>query len=512
MSKKNWEIDEPLYAIFRQIVEERSGLQLHLTDRHIFESKVVDKIKTRGFRSITEYAEFLRFDRRGESEATFLIDQITNNETYFFREPAHFELLKHYLIPELLKKNVCPIKIWSAGCATGEEPYTIAIIIYELLKFYGDFAYQIIGTDIDMTVLKKAGVARYSRNSFRGVNPDIIRTYFSPVDNEWQLRPEIIQMVDFRHLNLVNGEFPAGDLTQIDIIFYRNVSIYFRPETNQRILVQLYDTLREASYLLPGTTETMQYRSNPFSLRERNSIFFLQKISQPIEPAVDSKAFTAPQNDRLEKAKTTPIRPALMSAVLPKPLPPREIATTTFPSSPASTNSAPKKFTVAPKTDALQQAIEFLNENRFNEAATVLHELLEEKMQEEEAWLLLANIHFNRGNMSQAETFLEKVLMVNDIRPEAFLLLGMIKKNLGDYSEARRVFQKALFLQGSLWVANFHLAEIYRITNEMDKARREYSNALKNSQKKSDANWALYFAGFSQDYMIRICERNLQSL
>lgn len=488
MSETNWELNENQYLILCTLVERHSGLHLQLNDRHIFERKIRDSIQERGYTSFKEYLNVLRYDQKGEHEINRLIDLITNNETYFFREPSHFELLKTHILPELLQKGISPIKIWSAGCATGEEAYTLAIVIKQFQQLHGSFPIRIIATDIDMTALRKAGEARYGQHSFRGVNPSIIRSYFTRNSHGWVLNRDIVNMVDFRHLNQVNGVYPSGDLHDVDVIFFRNVSIYFKPETNLRILSKLYDTLREGGYLFPGVTETMQYRTNPFFLREVGNVFILQKVPQP-----------APAS----KPVPPPIRPRPIES----PVPSEKVQPTTV-----TAKVEMKSDSAHNKALNLQQAIEFLNQSNFMEASAVLNELIEERMAEEDAMLLMAHIQFNRGNVDQARQLIERVLLVNDIRPEAFLLQGMIKKNMGETEEAIRVLQKALFLQGNMWVANYQLAEIYRASGAKEKARREYTNAIKNLQKATDADWALYLGGFSQDYMIRVCQKNLQTL
>ncbi|OQY27416.1 MAG: hypothetical protein B6244_10615 [Candidatus Cloacimonetes bacterium 4572_55] len=496
MSERSYQLDEKLYKIFRGVIEEHSGLHLQLTDRHIFEQKIRRKIESLGFKNLQKYADFLRFDKSGEKEITQLIDLITNNETYFFREIAHFDILRTHVIPELLRKSRKPIKIWSAGCATGEEPYTIAIVLKEFMQLHGKFPYKIIGTDIDMTALKRASQARYSRNSFRGVKKRIIQNYFTPIGNEWQLGEDIVKMADFRHLNQVQGEYPAGDLTHVDIIFFRNVSIYFRPETNKIILSKLHAALTNGGYLFPGTTETLHYRTNPLALREVDSVFFLQKVDKEKDGLVPT-ARTFPQKS---------IRSAYHAL--------SRVSEKKSQTPPELLFSSPTKRKKEAKSEknaySLQQAITYLNENRFQEASVILNELIEEKMDEEDALLLMANLQFNRGNIQQAEELIRKVLFVNDIRAEAFLLLGMIKKNEGNYVEAKHVLQKALFLQANMWVANYHLAEVYRKNGDRENARREYNNALKNLEKAPDIDWGLYFAGFSKNYMIQVCKKNLQ--
>lgn len=483
MFQSPWILTEELYEALRAIIEAHSGLHLNLTDRHLFEKKIGEIAQSRHFSSLKEYIDHLRFDSKGEREIPPLIDQVTNNETYFFREKAHFELLRNDLIPKLTRNNALPIRVWSAGCSTGEEPYTIAIVLKELAEVH-PFAFEIIATDIDITALKRAAKGIFTKNSFRGMDPGIIDRYFTQIGTEWGLDARICQLVDFRHLNQVNGEYPAGDLTHIDIIFYRNVSIYFDPATNQKILHKLYDTLKPGGYLIPGTTETMQYRTNPFTLLESESVFYLQKTITP----------------------TTTYRPFKLAVTKPKTLKPKSILRQKEHELGTATQEKSKKLL------SIKQAVKYLIEHKFDMAADILNGLIEEKMEEEEALVLLANLQFNRGNLESAEEIIERLLMVNDIHPEAFLLLGMIKKSSGDLVHARQHLQKALFLQANMWIANYHLAEIYRSTGKASQARREYSNTLKKIRKEKTDDWELYLAGFSQDYLIRLCEQQIQTL
>lgn len=180
-------------------------------------------------------------------------------ETYFFRDRGQFDLLRFRLLPELIgrRREAKILRLWSAGCASGEEAYSLAMLVDMLLPEREEWDILILGTDIDPAALEKARRGRYGQWSFRLVSAGLQRRYFRREGEEWELDEGIREMARFRALDLIGGDFPDAELRDMDLILCRNVFIYFRPEEVERVAAKMAAALSEGGYLMTGHTELM---------------------------------------------------------------------------------------------------------------------------------------------------------------------------------------------------------------------------------------------------------------
>jgi chemotaxis protein methyltransferase CheR len=203
-----------------------------------------------------------------------LVASIATNETYFFRTPAHFDALKDYLIPELMQekksRGVKTLKIWSAGCSTGEEPYSLAVFLMENFPELLKWELKIVATDIDLDALESAKRGVYRPWSFRGVKKELIRKYWRPLKGEtYLLDHRVRSLVTFCPLNLESDPYPSSTngTNELDIIFCRNVTIYFRPHTIFKIIRRFYAGLNEGGFLVTGAAEYSRETYQEFEAR-----------------------------------------------------------------------------------------------------------------------------------------------------------------------------------------------------------------------------------------------------
>jgi chemotaxis protein methyltransferase CheR len=186
---------------------------------------------------------------------------VTTNKTDFFREPDHFEYLAQKALPELIARTgrERQILVWSAGCSTGEEPYTLAIVMNEFGLNHTGFHFKVLATDISTTVLKKATLGIYSEETVRTIAPELRRKYFmrsrDRSSNQVRVVPELRQLVEFRRLNFKDPDY--GMTEKVDIIFCRNVIIYFDRATQEQILQKLTQHLMPGGYCFVGHSETL---------------------------------------------------------------------------------------------------------------------------------------------------------------------------------------------------------------------------------------------------------------
>ena len=248
----------------KELIYARCGIRMNETKKTMIEGRLQKRLKILGLQSFSLYCEYL-FSRQGfDEETVFMINEITTNKTDFFREPAHFEYLTRYALPELMRVERFtvrrPLAVWSAGCSSGEEPYTLAMVIKEFSQKTGvELPFTILATDISTNVLEKARLAIYEEEKVLPVPPELKRKYLlkskDPNKKIYRVIPGLRENISFRRLNFMDGDF--GFREHMDIIFCRNVIIYFDKPTQEKLLNRFCDYLSPDGYIFMGHSETV---------------------------------------------------------------------------------------------------------------------------------------------------------------------------------------------------------------------------------------------------------------
>ena len=248
------------FALVSRYIYEVSGITLEPGKDYLIESRLGPLLRERGCASYVDLCRQARSDSSKRLERQ-IVDQITTGETLFFRDSSPFDLLRHKILPDLIDRRsslfVRPlsIRIWSAGCATGQEVYSIAIVLKELLGGKKEYNVRLLGTDISDAAVARASYGRYNHLEVeRGLPPEQRRKYFVEDGNTWKIQDEIRAMASFRKMNLM---LPFGGLGKFDIVFCRNVSIYFNIEDRKRLFEKIADTMERDGYLIIGSTESL---------------------------------------------------------------------------------------------------------------------------------------------------------------------------------------------------------------------------------------------------------------
>ncbi|MGD0890687.1 MAG: protein-glutamate O-methyltransferase [Terracidiphilus sp.] len=252
-----------------ELIHGKTGIRLGPEKRTMLEGRINRRLKSLELDSYDEYCEYL-FGREGlKEELVHLIDVVTTNKTDFFREPGHFKYLVERALPELTGHGDGgrPLLVWSAGCSTGEEPYTLAIVLSEYALTHPGFRFRILATDISTTVLAKAEMGVYSDDTVTPVLSALRRKYFmrsrDARSDRVRVVPELRRLVEFRRLNFMDDNFGVGE--QADAIFCRNVIIYFDRPTQERILRKLAHHLVPRGYMFVGHSETLHDMDLPLT-------------------------------------------------------------------------------------------------------------------------------------------------------------------------------------------------------------------------------------------------------
>jgi chemotaxis protein methyltransferase CheR len=244
------------FTYLAQMVRDHSAIVLDETKAYVVESRLGPLLYLEGVRDIDELAFRLRDDRFGPLHRKVL-DAMTNNETWFFRDLYPFEALKSAILPQLLREREderC-LSVWSAACSSGQEIYSVAMLIRENFPSLLNWRLTLLGTDISQSILERARAGVYSQLEVnRGLPAILLAKYFQQAGREWRLKKNILEMAGFRSINLSSPPWPP--LGQFDVAFLRNVLIYFSLDVRREILARIRQVLRPGGILFLGSAET----------------------------------------------------------------------------------------------------------------------------------------------------------------------------------------------------------------------------------------------------------------
>jgi chemotaxis protein methyltransferase CheR len=267
--------------VIAQYIHSVSGIYLDHSKSYLFETRLSSIAEKLGCTSYQELYNKARSDGSKTIERQ-IVDAISTNETLFFRDKAPFELLQHKMLPEIIDARTpaapnlkTPVKIWSAAASTGQELYSIAIIIKELVRDLSRYQFTLLGTDISDAALAQASYGKYNRFEIeRGLDQRSLQRYFTLFGDSWKIKDEIRSMVSFRKYNLMQ---PFMGLGKFDIIFCRNVAIYFTLEDRKVLFNKIADSLADDGFLVIGSTESLTGVCPRFVPKRHLRTIFYQK-------------------------------------------------------------------------------------------------------------------------------------------------------------------------------------------------------------------------------------------
>lgn len=251
------------FSRLSQFIYKQCGIKMPIAKKTMLEARLQKRLRSLGMRSFGDYCNYLFSPRGIDQELVQMIDLVTTNKTDFFREPDHFDYLLQRVLPEWVQKYGGSagrrLMVWSAGCSSGEEPYTLAMVLNEFAESCPGFKFQILATDISTRVLEKARTAIYEEERVEPVPMPLKRKYLlrsrDKASGLVRIVPELREKVQFRRLNFMDSDF--GMREQMDIIFCRNVIIYFDRPTQERLLNHFYVHMASGGYIFMGHSETL---------------------------------------------------------------------------------------------------------------------------------------------------------------------------------------------------------------------------------------------------------------
>lgn len=272
-------IRDDTFKQLRDFIYEKTGIYIPDNKKYFLENRLNRIIKEKNFCSYEDYLYYLKYSSN-KQDISRLFDAVTTNETFFFREPQQFEIFTNTLSVQIVKENAQmgrkDIKIWSAACSTGEEPYTIAMILLEKVELIS-IKKEIYASDISESVLMSARKAMYGNYSVRNVPSQYLTKYFKDAGGIYALSENVKSMVKFMDINLIE-EREVRQLKGIDVVFCRNVLIYFDDKAKKKAISLIYDVLRPKGYLFVGTSESLHNVTRSFKPLAINKVIVYQKV------------------------------------------------------------------------------------------------------------------------------------------------------------------------------------------------------------------------------------------
>jgi chemotaxis protein methyltransferase CheR len=487
------------FLLFQDFVLQNSGIFIDEPKRDQLRRALLARTTSMNLTGYSDYYKFLKYNPRGEEEFKELLNLITVSETYFFRDAKHFKTLRNHVLSKIIKRKQAEgnngIRIWSAGCSTGEEPYSIAITLVESLQPIQIWDIEILASDVSTKALKTAQEGVYSKWSLRSTDRSYIEKYFIQEGKKFILKDEIKKMVNFEYFNLIKEPFPLSKMGDYwDIIFCKNVTIYFKTESTKRVISNFYKSLQKEGYLFIGASESLYHISNEFELLEIDGNFIYQKPAKKVierveEPKVAIEKIVVPHKIRKRPKKVDVLK--------------KEV------------EKIKQKAKIPSQDEKIQELYKnaqyYFEEDMFEKALFELMKIIEFTDEHAEAFLMLADIYANKEQFDDAERECRKALQLNSLLSPAHFLLGIILNKKGKKEEAIKEFKKTIYLDPNLPLAYLNLANIYYENKEYQKATTQYKATIDVLKKNKDIPDKIG-GGFSKDILIQTCERNIERI
>lgn len=459
------EFSDADFVLFQNFISQEMGIYFSHDRKLHLQMALDERLAQGGCASYREYYHLIQSHPRSQEEVRRLIELITVGETSFFRNGPHFTVLMNTVLPEIMerkKKNHKTIRVWSAGCSRGSEPYSIAIALKETVPSPQDWDISIFATDINHHVLDLAQKAVYTWHDLSHMPAEYITRYFEQTGHKYQLADQIKKCVKFSHHNLAKSQFHIPELQNLDIIFCRNVTIYFDLQTTKRIVEQFYDCLSDGGYLFIGHAETLWQITDKYELIELPQAYIYKKTKERMNAKTLSPFTGMP-----------------------------EIPPDVFHREPADLSVREKKGRIF-KDLELKKSFSGHHqaENRLAQAT------------------LLAN----QAQYEEAIKQLEGIVEDDSLCLDAHYLLGVLYYNAGLCDQAIAQFRKVIYIDPGAALSYFNLGNIYLHQKKIGKAKKEFENVLGLLEKRQPEEMVKFSDDFTADYLLRACENNLAKI
>ena len=493
---------------FRDLVNQGLGLRFE-------DDKLDDLANVLGERmKLLKCAHFQTYENqllgREREELRVLADRLTVAETYFFRYWDHFRAFAAAVLPACVRANGGRrVRVLSAGCASGEEAYSLAILSRERAGMAETGDVSLLGVDVNPTVIEKARRARYSTWSLRETSPEMRARYFRADGRDFRLDDEVVSMVGFEERNLLDDDAAFWRPDAFDVVFCRNVLMYFSPDVMAAVVARIGRSLTPGGFLFLGHAETLRGVSHDFHLRHTHETFYYQRrdaaeigsggsSTQRLDskpPAADSRATAVDLGDSswVDTIRRASERVAQLTRA---PLPHvRDVA---------------RVAAERARLD-LQPAIDLLRQERHAEAMDAFHALPASSRSDPDAQLLHAALLTNSGKLDEAQAVCTGILGTDEMSAGAHYLMALCREHAGDRRAALDHDQAAIYLDPEFAMPHLHVGLLARRSHDRDQARAELRRALALLAREDASRILLFGGGFSRDALVALCRSELRA-
>ena len=460
------------YLRFSRLVHERYGLNFPEKRRTDLEQGVRQAFAASTCEDLDEYYRLLLDPDHGAVHLQRLVNALTIGESHFFRNRGQFDALLHHVLPEIIerRRSLRTLRIWSAGCAGGQEPYSIAILLRELLPDVDDWAITILATDVNTKALDHARKGLYSEWAFREDRAKQWRyRYFRQAGKRFQIHSDIRQMVTFKQLNLAEDYYPSfqTNTTFMDLILCRNVTIYFAPSMTRQVVDHFYEALVDGGWLVVGHSEHSWTTYRRFQARSYPNAILYQRTGAPTVLPEDW--------DWLPPTSVASGAPSLrVPATLPDDdTPPPEMLAVEHEDEDTEEESTPEP----PIEELLTKAEELLEYGHSARARDMLLKIVETRPAHTGACTLLCKAYANLGCWDDAEGWCEAAIKTNNVLIEPYYTLALVHQHQGRIGEAIQAMKKVVYLNRASILGHYGLANLYYSRGELPQAIKSLDNA-----------------------------------
>ncbi len=503
---------------FRSLVEERLGLAFDDGKLDYLAEVLRGRTEALGNGHAGPYLGRLAGPVEWREEWRVLAERLTVAETYFFRYWDHFRafgeiILPAYKGPEAGSRR---IRVLSAGCASGEEAYSLAMLIREQVGESADAgATTLHGIDINPSIIEKARRARYSTWSLRDTPSNFRDQHFRAEGRDFALNPAIRSMVTFEERNLIQPDPVFWHRGAFDVIFCRNVTMYFPLDVTRAVIARIARSLSPGGYLFLGHAETLRGVTEGFHLRHTHDTFYYQ-LRGDREPAPPPSIFAIPAGTTVPSIPSLgPLKSNESWFEVIQRASERIAVLANAPQ--ANASSSPERVS-PPPTPApakhpwdLGVVLELLRKERFSDAMSLLSALPVESSRDPDAQLLRAVILTNGGDLEGAKDTCRQILEVDDLHAGAHYLTALCLEHEGDRKAALEHDQTAVYLDPAFAMPRFHLGLLAKRQGSNDLARRDLEHALTLLIREDASRILLFGGGFSRDALVELCRGEIRS-
>lgn len=491
---------------FRDVIARCLGLQFEDAKLGFLADVLRRRLAAAG-QAADVYLSRLETDSFNSEEVGALAQELTVPETYFFRNTDQYRAFAETALPDRMRAQsaVRRLKILSAGCASGEEAYSLALLVRETVDPSWDVSIRAV--DVNPAMVSKASRARYSAWALRETPADVQQRWFRSEGRDFVLDDGVRAAVKFEVRNLAQNDSQLWLPDTYDVIFFRNVLMYFTPQNGHTVITRIERSLRNGGYLFLGHAETLRGLSSDFHLRHTHGTFYYQRKDSNTPSAL-------PFSVTASQAPQPPLTPALDAAdswVEAIRLASERIETlTALPRQRPRPQPGPSPAAAMRASD-LELALGLLREERFAEALEMMQSLPPESGRDPDALLLHAALLTHRGRLAEAEDACRRVLEVDELNAGAHYLFALCREGARDRAGALYHDQVAIYLDPSFAMPRLHLGLLARRVGDRTTAQKELGQALLLLQREDGSRVLLFGGGFGRETLVALCRTELVS-